>query len=618
MRNIFVIGLFLIFTNQNICTKNIEQEIKDYTNNIYIINSRLDSIYKGKKQVNKKLSKLLEYWTRKMGLDPTSIILDFHPTKDREKVEKDILTLKEEEFCYPKARGIVKRILVLEIYKKLLDIYAGKENKKGIDSIATLTSQLMGLVYSPGVGYVSSWLSGSQNEAFDDFVRTNRYAYNFSCRNKLEKPRKRFGKKRKDVNMYTVTDGSATLGIGNVGLASLPVMFGKSILLEAFGGKSVKSDICYVDTQRYWREKNHDKIIKAVVDACKAIKERDPHTMIMLEDIAAPVCFEIENQLNKEGIFTIHDDQWGTAIIFAAGVINAIKLAEKKPQDLKVVMSGAGASAFAVARTLRTLGVNNLIAYDSRGAIHKGRNNLTPEKIELAAMNKDNFTGKIENALKSADGFIGLSIPGLFKGREIEMLSKMKPRSFVFAGANPDPEFDMHALEEHKNGALQNITFFGCGAFGRPGTTLNNSSAFPGVYRALTDAVIENKLKHSTEINIPRLAVESAKSLASKVTQQDLDNNSIVPQTFTKKDGYNFKVTQAVAINVWQLVTGETKKQAIKKYENLAQELQKDQDDIIAAFKTIPQEDKEFVKGLIELLGEEEYPIVQRLKKVIS
>ncbi|MFC1841529.1 malic enzyme-like NAD(P)-binding protein [Candidatus Dependentiae bacterium] len=647
MKKFFVIGLlFLMFINQNLFAElveqqtlrlpitvigeEVEQEIRDYTNNIYITNFRLDSVYKGKEQVNKKLSKLLEHWVKIMGLDPASIILDFHPKpQDREKVEKDILALKEGEFYCPKARGIVKRILILEIYKKLLDIYAGKEGQKGIDSIATLTSQLMGLVYSPGVGYVSAWLSDSLEKAFDKFVRTNRYAYNFKGGNRLEEPRKRFGKQRNGVNMYTVTDGSATLGIGNVGLASLPVMFGKSILLEAFGGKSVKSDICYVDTQKYWndvktsktksdREKAYNKIIRTVVNACKAIKELHPKTVIMLEDIAAPVCFEIEKQLNEEGIFTIHDDQWGTAITFSAGIINAIKLVGKKPQDLKVVISGAGASAVAVARTLHSLGVGTLIAYDSRGAIHRGRSNLSPEKRELAAMNNDDFDGKIEEALIEADGFIGLSIPGLFKGREIEMLSRMKPNSFVFAGANPDPEFDMYTIDQYKNGPLSIIAFFGSGAFGHPGTTLNNSSAFPGVYRALTDAIIENKLKPSREINIPKLALASGRSLASEVTQEDLNNNSIVPRTFTEENGYNFKVTQAVAINAWQIVTDETRQQAIKKYKNLAEELQKDQDDTIAAFKNIPEKEKEFVRGLIELLGEEKYPIVQRLKKAVN
>lgn len=630
MRKFFVIELlFLMFVNQSLFAI-LGEPKRDYTNNIYITNFRLDSIYKGKEQVNKKLSKLLEHWVERMGLDPASIMLDFHlKPKDREKKEKDVLALEKGEFYSSKARQIVKRILILEIYKKLLDIYAGKEDAKGIDSIAILTSQLMGLVYSPGVGYVSTWLSDSLEKGFEKFVRTNRYAYNFKWGNRLEKSKKSPWKKREGVNMYTVTDGSATLGIGNVGLASLPVMFGKSILLEAFGGKSVKSDICYVDTQEYWndvkasktkkeRENAYNRIIKTIVNACKAIKELDPHTMIMLEDIAAPVCFEIEKQLNEEGIFTIHDDQWGTAITFSAGVINAIKFAEKKPQDLKIVISGAGASAVAVARTLNTLGIENMIVYDSRGAIYKGRSNLSPEKKKLAVMNKENFDGKIEEALIEADGFIGLSVPGLFKGREVEMLSKMKPNSFVFAGANPDPEFDMHTIEKYKNGPLSTIAFFGSGAFGLPGTTLNNSSAFPGVYRGLTDAVQEGKLKLSREINIPRLALECGRSLALEVTPDDLNNGSVVPRTFTKENGYNFKITQAVAINVWQIVTGETKEQAIRKYKNLSEELKKDQNDTINSFKNIPEEDKEFVRGLIELLGEEEYPVIQRLKKAVK
>jgi len=600
--------LVFLFANQNMC----KEQKKDYKNSVYIGDSKLDSVYKENENVNQKLSDLLQHWAQKIGIDPDSIELYFHTKpQDREAIQKNILSLSKQEFDSPKAKQIVKRIFILELYKKLLATHVGKEGKKGTGRMAVLTPQFMGLVYSPGVGYVSKYLSEAPQEEFEKFVKTKYYTYNANQEKKLEGPSK------DGVNMYTVTDGSATLGIGNVGEASLPVMFGKAELLAAFGG-TVKSGICYVDTQAYWKEKNYDKIINTVVDACREIKKRNPHTVIMLEDIAAPVCFEIEKQLNKEGIFTIHDDQWGTAIIFSAGVINATELAGKNLKDLKIVMSGAGASAVAVARTLKALGVKHLIAYDSKGAIYKNRNNLTPEKKELAAMNQNNFDGNIEDALHAADGFIGLSSPGLFKGREVEMLQNMNPGSFVFAVANPDPEFDMHTLEKHKHDILKVVAYFGCGAFGHPGTTINNSSAFPGVYKALTDAVTEKKLKPAQEIDLRELAVASAKGLASKATQKDLGEGSVVPRTFTEEHGYNFKVTKAVAINVWQLVTGETEKQATEKYKNLEKELKENQNKTITAFKKISKKGKQFVRSLIELLGEEDFPIMKKLKKAVN
>ncbi len=651
MKKLFVVVLaFLMVISQNVSAglvesqtlrppvgnriEDLEEITRDYSDTIYVGDRKISSIYENSPDVNEKLSRLLEYWgVSRMGLKLDSIRLCF-PEKgeDQERYKKDISLLEKENLRSIEARKITKRILSLETYVHLLDIYAGKEGEfEGLDTIPVVTSGFMGNVYSPVVGFVSDWLKEEENKGFfDSFVRTDRYRYKFIEGN-LVAPSKTWGKPRENVKKFTVTDGSAALGLGNIGEASIPIMFGKSVLLEAFGGKSVRSDICYVDNSKHWKviktttstvaqkRDAYRQITENIVKACKAIKEKHPDVAIMLEDIAAPVCFEAEERANKEGIFTIHDDQWGTAIIFAAGIINAIEKAGKDPKECKLVMSGGGASAYAVAMTLKAYGIGTLIAYDSRGAIHEDRADLTPQKQKLAEMNTDNFTKGIEAALVGADGFIGLSEPNIFNGYEIDMLKKMKPKSFVFAGANPDPEFNLFTIKgnSHPQGPLKNIAYYGSGAFGLPGTTLNNSSAFPGLYRALTDAIREGKLKKDTkEISIPRLALKCAQALALEATDEDFNEDSVVPRTFNG-DGYNFKVTKAIAINAWQELTGDSKVEAKKRYKGLEKELRRNQDETIKALEKISAKYKKFMLGLIELLGQEDLPVVKRLKKAV-
>ena len=338
----------------------------------------------------------------------------------------------------------------------------------------------------------------------------------------------------------------------------------------------------------------------------------------MLEDIAAPGCFEIQRMLNEEeGIFTIHDDQWGTAIVFILAVIIALNIAKKEPKKCKVVICGAGAAGVAVAKLLNTMGIGEIIAFDSKGPIHEGRDYLPPAKMELAKMNVNGFAGTMKEALEGADGFIGLSEPNLFFGQEIELLQEMANNAFVFAGANPDPEFDLEAIAKYREegGPLENIAFFGGGGFGKPGATLNNSSAFPGLYKALTDAIAEGKFLAKGKIDLAELALACAKALVPLLTKEDLARGSVVPRTFTN-DGYNFKLTQAVATAAWQVFTGESPEAARERYKNLPDELRKEQQDTIDKLEGLPPDLKMFMQGLIELIGVTNDAMKEMRKKV--
>jgi len=299
-----------------------------------------------------------------------------------------------------------------------------------------------------------------------------------------------------------VTDGSAVLGLGNIGpAAALPVMEGKAALFKRFGG--VDAWPVVLDTQ------DTDEIVAIV----KAIAPA--YGGINLEDIAAPRCFEIEARLRELlDIPVFHDDQHGTAICVLAALTNALRVVGKQLKDVRVVVSGAGAAGTAIMKLLLRQGVGDVIAYDRHGALHKGMENMSPSWQWLADhTNKLGYVGDLPGAIKGADVFIGVSAPNLLTGDDIAEMAK---DSIVFALANPDPEVDPR--EARKYAAV-----VATGRSDQP-NQINNVLAFPGVFRGMLDA----RAEEFTE----EMALAAAKAIADVVGEEKLNPSVIVPSVF--------------------------------------------------------------------------------------
>lgn len=280
-----------------------------------------------------------------------------------------------------------------------------------------------------------------------------------------------------------VSDGSAILGLGNRGAkAALPVMEAKAALFKELGG--VNAVPIVLDTQ----DSNE------IIDIVKAISPG--FGGINLEDIAAPRCFEIEKSLQESlDIPIFHDDQYGTAIVVLAGLINAAKIVEKGLNDLKISISGAGAAGIAIADLLLEIGCKNIILFDSKGAICKERADLNQEKMKFAKItNKEGFKGTLQESLKGADVFIGVSAPDLLTSQDIQ---QMNEKAIVFALANPVPEILPTEAQKAKN--------LGIMATGRSDfpNQINNALVFPGIFKgALKTRTVQitNQLKISAAI----------------------------------------------------------------------------------------------------------------------
>lgn len=303
-------------------------------------------------------------------------------------------------------------------------------------------------------------------------------------------------------SVAVVTDGSAVLGLGDIGpQAAMPVMEGKAALFKKFADVDAWP-IC-LDT------KDVDEIVRTVQLIAPGFGG------INLEDIAAPRCFEIERRLRELlDIPVFHDDQHGTAVVVLAALINALRLVKKNAEDLRVVMIGAGAAGVAVSRLLMKSGVQDIILFDSKGAIYKGRPNLDEERTALAEItNPRGHTGTIAEALVDADVFIGLSQPNLITGDDI---SRMARDSIVFALANPEPEID--PVEAAKYARVV--------ATGRSDypNQINNVLAFPGIFRGMLDG-------GSHKITDEAL-IAAARAIASVVTDEALSAIYIVPSVF--------------------------------------------------------------------------------------
>ncbi|SHE79307.1 NAD-dependent malic enzyme [Streptoalloteichus hindustanus] len=299
-----------------------------------------------------------------------------------------------------------------------------------------------------------------------------------------------------------VTDGSAVLGLGNIGpAAALPVMEGKAALFKKFAGVDAWP-VC-LDTQ------DTDEIIRAVELIAPG------YGGINLEDIAAPRCFEIEARLREKlDIPVFHDDQHGTAIVVVAALRNALRVVGKEIGDCRIVVCGVGAAGSAIIRLLLKQQPGDVVAVDIGGVVHGGRDDLDPNRQWIAAnTNKQGLTGDLHKALVGADVFIGVSAPNLFGADQV---ATMAERSIVFALANPDPEID--PLEAQKHAAVV--------ATGRSDypNQINNVLAFPGVFRGLLDA-------HAHRITDDML-VAAANAVADVVDAEKLNASFIVPSVF--------------------------------------------------------------------------------------
>ncbi|MEA2015912.1 MAG: NADP-dependent malic enzyme [Actinomycetota bacterium] len=377
----------------------------------------------------------------------------------------------------------------MDIYEEALEMH--KKNKGKIDIVSkveTKDEHDLSLAYTPGVAEPCRVIAANPGKLNTYTSRVNMIA--------------------------VVSDGSAVLGLGNIGArAALPVMEGKCVLFKQFGGVSA-FPLC-IDSQDS----------KVIVDTVKLLEPS--FAGINLEDIQAPRCFEIEERLKKEtGMIIFHDDQHGTAVVTLAGILNALTLCKKDIGEVKVVISGAGAAGTSITDLLIYTGAADIIICDRHGIIYRGRESLNSAKKKLAEItNKDNIKGNLSDALEDADIFIGVSAGGLLKG---EMIKKMKEDPVIFALANPEPEIKPELTA-------------GCGvkiiATGRSDypNQVNNVLAFPGILRGALDS-------KAIEIN-REMKIAAAKAI-SGIVGDDLKEDYIIPKPFDRR------VLPAVAVSV--------------------------------------------------------------------
>ena len=300
-----------------------------------------------------------------------------------------------------------------------------------------------------------------------------------------------------------VSDGSAVLGLGNIGAhAAMPVMEGKAVLFKEFGGVNAVP-IC-LDTQ------DTEEIIKTVVNIAPAFGG------INLEDISAPRCFEIESRLKELlDIPVFHDDQHGTAIVVLAGIINALKVTGKKMEECKVVVNGAGSAGVAITKLLLTYGFPDITMCDINGIISENSPNLNWMQQEMAKLtNLSGAAGTLADALKGADIFVGVSAPNIVTK---EMVASMNPDAILFAMANPVPEIMPDLAKE------AGAKVVGTGRSDFP-NQVNNVIAFPGIFKG----ALEGRATQITE----EMKLATAKAIAGLVSDEELNENNILPEAF--------------------------------------------------------------------------------------
>ncbi|EAI5366117.1 malate dehydrogenase [Campylobacter jejuni] len=352
------------------------------------------------------------------------------------------------------------------------------------------TSYDLSLAYSPGVA-----------EPCLEIAKDNELAYTYTNKANL---------------VAIVSDGSAVLGLGNIGAqASKPVMEGKACLFKKFA-----------NVNAYDIEINVHSI-EEIVNFCKALAPTVGG--INLEDIAAPKCFEIEAALQDLGIPVMHDDQHGTAIISTAGLMNAMEISGKKFKDIKVVVSGAGAAGIASAKMYRNLGVENIILVDSKGVVSKDRNDLTPQKLEFAVDSKEKT---LKEVLKGADVFLGLSAPKIL---DDEMVLSMAKDPVIFALANPIPEVMPEDVARLRKDAI-----VGTGRSDYP-NQINNVLGFPFIFRGALD-VRASKITENMKVaaakalaDLAKLPVSDAVKKAYNLSALEFGRDYVIPKPFDER-----------------------------------------------------------------------------------
>ncbi|EJA2924352.1 malate dehydrogenase [Campylobacter jejuni] len=352
------------------------------------------------------------------------------------------------------------------------------------------TSHDLSLAYSPGVA-----------EPCLEIAKDNELAYTYTNKANL---------------VAIVSDGSAVLGLGNIGAqASKPVMEGKACLFKKFA--NVNAYDIEIDVHS----------IEEIVNFCKSLAPTVGG--INLEDIAAPKCFEIEAALQDLGIPVMHDDQHGTAIISTAGLMNAMEISGKKFKDIKVVVSGAGAAGIASAKMYRNLGVENIILVDSKGVISKDRNDLTPQKLEFAVDSKEKT---LKEVLKGADVFLGLSAPKIL---DDEMVLSMAKDPVIFALANPIPEVMPEDVARLRKDAI-----VGTGRSDYP-NQINNVLGFPFIFRGALD-VRASKITENMKVaaakalaDLAKLPVSDAVKKAYNLSTLEFGRDYVIPKLFDER-----------------------------------------------------------------------------------
>ncbi len=365
----------------------------------------------------------------------------------------------------------------MDIKEKALELH--KEWNGKIETISkspVKTREDLALAYTPGVAEPCKVIAEHPEAAYEYTMKANTVA--------------------------VVSDGSAVLGLGNIGaLAAMPVMEGKAVLFKEFGNVNAVP-IC-LDTQ------DTEEIIRTVVHIAPAFGG------INLEDISAPRCFEIEERLKKLlDIPVFHDDQHGTAIVVLAGIINSLKIVNKKKEDCRVVINGAGSAGIAIAKLLQTYGFRNIVLCDKYGILSKISCQNPVQLAMSQSTNPENLTGTLADALKGADIFVGVSAPNIVTP---QMVSSMAKDSILFAMANPVPEIMPDAAK------AAGARIVGTGRSDFP-NQVNNVVAFPGIFKG----ALEGGAKEITE----EMKLAAANAIAGLVTEDQLSDTYILPEAF--------------------------------------------------------------------------------------